>query len=469
MVKSRTTLGLILLALAGIAVWIAQAVSEDGLVGQLGWWAAAAVLAWKALAAFTGRIKSSEPDSQPTPPTRPDVPLTATDSPRPQDSPGTPSSATAAPDQKPLDADTGPPTARTDDLNVVHEVGNAMTGATLFMARVVVVLILCILVPVILIAFVAGMVSLFQGEVLQAIPPLLFAGWLGWYCWGPLRGHWNGEEDDEESQTDGNETERSGGFVAASAPPMTLPEEFLLLCHDRYGNVHAYDRTVAGCAAAELGELALRHRLRVVPNRKIKLFGFESYASSGKIRMLDLTPTGLAWADDLLEELGRLSAPRGRTDSDPDQAESPRRLIRLHKWLRLRGDQAFFLHRDAMIENSLLFPGAGSAEEDEEFHYPDSGVRNLLIDRLQAVNSEKVPMDERSLLLLDLVGDVGLEDELGLTLTIRQRLDHARGIGRVAAIPEDMRDTSTLLSGTIFARTLGKTAVGGDDGGDGGE
>lgn len=466
--RFRISLGLVLLALAGLAAWAAREPGEDGLIAWLALWAAAVLLAWKALAAFMGRIKPSRTDPSP----QSDMPRTPTAPPRPQDDSPDVLSSTVSPDRERSGTGTPPPAERIGYREVMQEAGNVIKTTTVFTARVVVVLILCLLVPIALIIFFVGMASLLRGDVLQAAPPLLAAGFLGWYCWGPLRGHWNGDDDEEpqtddavEQQTNRAETAPPGGAVAVSAPRMSLPEEFLLLSYTRHGNIHDHARSVAGCAAAELGELALRRRIRVAPRHKINLFGLQCYISSGKIHVLDLTPTGLAWADDLLAELGRLATPKDRTTSAP----APSRPIALHKWLRRRDDRAFLLHREAMIERNLLYR-PGSPSEDEERHYPDIAVRNLLIDRLQAVTSGKAPMDEHTLFLLDLVGEAGLNDQLGLTLSIRQRLDYARGVGAVAAVPEDMRDTSTLLSGSIFTRTLGRTSPGGDgDPGDGGE
>lgn len=53
------------------------------------------------------------------------------------------------------------------------------------------------------------------------------------------------------------------------------------------------------------------------------------------------------------------------------------------------------------------------------------------------------------LFLSDLVDDAGLARELGLRLSWQQRKDHARGVGAVSALAEDLRDTSTVLSGAI--------------------
>lgn len=482
--KFRISFGLVLLGLAGVVVLSALDVGDDGLIAWLALWATAASLAWKGFRAFLGRIEPQQTQTapQPAPPAQPGVPLTPTDSSWSQDSPEALPSPVISPDNRSLDTDTPPPAVRTGYREVIRAVGEAIKGTALFASRVTVVLVLLLLVPMTLGLFIGGIVLLCKGNVPKAGLAFLAAGWLGWYCCGPLRELWNGDGD-ENPQTSRDETgagaEVEGGYegrdgavsdstVPMSAPPqLSLPEEFLLLSYHRYGDVHDREQTAVGCAAAELGELALRRRLRVTP-RKSKVFGFEFYSLSGKIQVLDLAPTGLAWADDLLAELERLAASRRRhTASGVAPTGSQRKPIRLHKWLRLRGHDALLLHTKALTERSVLFHSPGFRPGDEERHYPDVAVRNALISRLWAVTNERVPMDEHMLLLLELVGSARLNQDLGLTLSMRQRLDRARGIGAVAALPEDMRDTSTVLSMSIPSRNRGGVG-GGSGGGDGG-
>ncbi|GGK78361.1 hypothetical protein Sme01_23010 [Sphaerisporangium melleum] len=487
--KFRISLGLVLLALAGIVVWIAWEPSANALIAWLALWPAAAVLVWKAFAAFAGRITPSRTAPQSPLPTRPGMPQTPTNPPWSPGSPDALSSPIVSPDQKPLDTGTPPPAVRTDYLDVMQEAGKAAKSALIVMARVMVVLVLCIFVPGILIVFFVGMSSLFQGKIPEAASAFLVVGWLGWYCWGPLRDFWNAGGDAETRtdkhetapsgrtvavstpRTDGRETASSSRTAAVDAPRMSLPEEFLLLSHGRHGNVHDHDRSVVGCAAAELGELALRRRLRLAPHWMINFWGITCFFTTAEIHVLDLTPTGIGWADDLLTELGRLSAPEGHPASDPTRTASPSRPILLQRWLRLRGDRAFLLHREAMIERGLLFYSPGFRPEHEERHYPDAALRTMLIDWLRAVNSAEVPADEQSLLLRDLVDGAGLNKELGLNRSIRQLRDQIRRTGTVAAVPKDMENTSDLLTLSFPRRMpVGTNAdAGNDDGDDGGE
>ncbi|MEU8397943.1 GPP34 family phosphoprotein [Nonomuraea sp. NPDC048892] len=395
---------------AGVIVLSAWQPGDDGLIAWIALWAAAAYLGWKGLRAFAGR------------------------SVRP---------ARAGP----VEPDAAPP-------SVLVEVGETVKGAGLFMARVVVVLVLLLLIPTTLGAFVKGVMSLFDGDLLTAGFAFLAAGWLGWYAWGPLRELWKG---DESSTTGEDRAAVDSGPVGGArpvpegtvlAPPrLSLPEAFLLLSY-RYGDVHDRHQSAVACAAAELGELALRRRLRVVPRKKIRVFGFECYLSPSKIHLLDATPTGLAWADELLAELETAARQRGGTATD-----SRREPISLRQWLKRRGDRALLLHRDALTGGGVLFHSPGSGPDQEERHHPDPGVRDALASRLRAATEERVPMDGHLLLLSDLVEEAGLNGELGLTMTMRQRLDRARGIGAVAALPEEVRDTSAVLSMSVPSRS----------------
>jgi len=86
-------------------------------------------------------------------------------------------------------------------------------------------------------------------------------------------------------------------------------------------------------------------------------------------------------------------------------------------------------------------------------------------------------MDERMLFLSDLVEGAGLSQNLGVSLTIFQRINRTRGVGMAAAVPEYLRTSSTMLSVSIepfdtskyYDRRRGGGVGGGDSGGEGGE
>ncbi|MFI7099759.1 GPP34 family phosphoprotein [Streptomyces sp. NPDC050161] len=223
---------------------------------------------------------------------------------------------------------------------------------------------------------------------------------------------------------------------------LSLPEAFLLLAHPDSGRVSDARRTAAGCAAAELGELALRGRL-VVRSRKSKKFGFDVYHGRGRIELVDAGGAGSgdpAWAGEVLAELARRSA----AGPKPPAAD---------RWLRARGGAALALHRGALTDRRMLRHEPGVLLRRERRH-PDFVVRNTLINELRAAYGGRSPLTTQLLFLGDLVEGAGLSGELRLALTWRQRLDHGRGTA-VAHLPEELRDTSRALGFAIPARNDG--------------
>ena len=65
------------------------------------------------------------------------------------------------------------------------------------------------------------------------------------------------------------------------------------------------------------------------------------------------------------------------------------------------------------------------------------------------------------LFLCDLLDGAGLTKDFGLTLTRPQRLERARGTGAAGALPETLRDTSTVLGFSLPGRE-GRTITIGD-------
>lgn len=216
---------------------------------------------------------------------------------------------------------------------------------------------------------------------------------------------------------------------------LSLPEEFVLLSHLSNGKVHGSARAVIGCAAAELGELALRGKL-LVRSRKSKWFGYDVLRlHSVEIELLDTGSTGLAWADTLLTELHQHSS------------ASERGRVRLHWWFR-RHHQAFSLHRAALAERGVLRPrhdGHPGLVRTRQRLYPHQELRDALIAEVRAVINGRSRIDEHMMFLCDLVETVRLSRDLGAEMSLRQRLDRARGVGAAEPLPEELRDTSSAL------------------------
>ncbi|MFC9940164.1 GOLPH3/VPS74 family protein [Nocardiopsis alba] len=241
--------------------------------------------------------------------------------------------------------------------------------------------------------------------------------------------------------------------MSSAQPRPSLPEEFLLLSHHPHGRLDDPDLTALGCALAELGELVLRRDLWLA-TKKTRLFGLDVYSLSGRIHLQSSAPTGLAWADEILSEVGAMTVSRGGP-------------IRLDAWIRHRDSRALSLHEEALIGRGLLRPSRIRGH-----HVPDPAVCDTLVIWLQAIAEERASMDERMLFLFDLVTGARLGEHLGVTLKTRQRFDRARGIGAVAGLSEDMRDASTVLSEklTLYrTRSRGGNGDGGDGGDGGGE
>lgn len=249
-------------------------------------------------------------------------------------------------------------------------------------------------------------------------------------------------------------------FGPAALQRLSLPEEFTLLSYGENGRVPNPAQTAAGCAAAELGELALRRRLLVRP-RKTRKLGVEIYQLRGEIELTPSTPgtpnapstanmpgTGLTWADDVLSALWARTA-----------TLAPRPLT-VTRWLRERGRAALGLHTGALIERGALRHRPGTLLTRTR-HHPDPTLRTALLNGVRAVRAEQVPLDEHLLFLCDLLDGAGLTKDFGLTLTRPQRLERARGIGAAAALPETLRDTSTVLGFSLPARQ-GRTITLGD-------
>ncbi|WP_234444500.1 GPP34 family phosphoprotein [Streptomyces sp. NRRL F-525] len=237
-------------------------------------------------------------------------------------------------------------------------------------------------------------------------------------------------------------------FGPAALQRLSLPEEFALLSYGENGRVPNSGQTAAGCAAAELGELALRRRLLVRP-RKTRKLGVEIYQLRGEIELSPNTArTGLAWADDLLSALGARAA-----------GLAPRPLT-VTRWLRERGREALAFHTDALTERGVLRHRPGTLLTRTR-HHPDPVLRTALLNGVRAVRAEQVPLDEHMLFLCDLLDGAGLTKDFGLTLTRPQRLERARGIGAAGALPETLRDTSTVLGFSLPGRE-GRTITIGD-------
>ncbi|MFH9728876.1 GPP34 family phosphoprotein [Streptomyces sp. NPDC017260] len=210
---------------------------------------------------------------------------------------------------------------------------------------------------------------------------------------------------------------------------MTLPEEFVLLAHSPSGKVRGSAQASFGCAAAELGELALRRKVLLRP-RVSRTFGIETYGCPRGIDLLGTGRTGLAWADALLAELEVCT-------SEPEP-------VTLRQWLRRRGGAAPAPHREALTERGHLLHKPSRLPGRDRYH-PCTATRAALVDEIRGGCSGRRGLDAHLLLLCDLAEAAGTGRSLSLRLTWRQWLDWSRRTGVLESVPEDLRDTSELF------------------------
>lgn len=223
----------------------------------------------------------------------------------------------------------------------------------------------------------------------------------------------------------------------------------MLLSHLPWGKVHGSTRAVVGCAAAELGELALRGRL-LVRTRKYDVFGLEAHRMHGVgIELLDTAPTGLPWADATLAELAEQHeqlAHRGPRRFSLAEREGHLGLLR---WLR-RHHQGFALHRTALTERGVLHRRSGGLRFlTGARHLPDQALREGLAAEVRATAAGRGQLDAHALFLMDLVESVGLYKPLGISRSLRQRLDRGRSAGAAEFVPEELRDSSSALISVV--------------------
>ncbi|MFF4416586.1 hypothetical protein ACFYY8_29025 [Streptosporangium sp. NPDC001559] len=183
MQKERVYIGLALFGLAGVCALAGWFWWLD-LFGKLVLWFGAASFTWKGFQALLGKTGSPQAraTARPAPPNLPGSTLQApANPPSPQGPPGNPAPLSVSPDSL---------SARTDHGEVWEAVKSATNGTVRGMRRFWVVLGLLLLVPITLGLTIGGIVTLLSGDVPTAGLMCAAAGFLVWYCCGPLRRFW---------------------------------------------------------------------------------------------------------------------------------------------------------------------------------------------------------------------------------------------------------------------------------------
>jgi hypothetical protein len=225
-----------------------------------------------------------------------------------------------------------------------------------------------------------------------------------------------------------------------SAPrALTLPEEIALLLHKPNGTIYASRNPGTTTVAAEIGELALRHRVDI---------------QKSKMHLLDASPSGVAWIDELVAALRKKSGPK----------EKP---VALSSWLKSRLS-ALKTHRVALVEYGLLH------HQRQKFlglfpdhrYIPDAIVRDSIISEIGQVARVERPIDNRLALLSGLVHSSGLVSVLGFEKPERSMLKSiAKGEGLSGAVDEVIAATSVAMSASIVAASSAGDGGGGGGGG----
>ncbi|RCG26727.1 hypothetical protein DTL70_06660 [Streptomyces diacarni] len=219
--------------------------------------------------------------------------------------------------------------------------------------------------------------------------------------------------------------------------PLSLPEEFALLSHLPSGKVHGKLRAVAGCAAAELGELALRRRVLVRPRETTVLGVRAQITHRAGLELLDISPTGLPWADEVLAELSRFPVSREGW-------------INIRQWLRERRRHAFGVHTAVLMERGVLRQRSGVLGGKR--CVPDEGVRGAVVAQLRAIGSGQRAVDAHGLFLCDLIRAVGLHRTLRVPMGLRTTPYRSRGAGSAESVPEELRCASSALVALVPSR-----------------
>ncbi|MDR7302136.1 GOLPH3/VPS74 family protein [Haloactinomyces albus] len=225
-----------------------------------------------------------------------------------------------------------------------------------------------------------------------------------------------------------------------------LPGEVVLLLHKRNGSHHLNANPSVTTAAAEIGELALQHRVMAERTKWKRV----------KLHILDPRPSGVSWTDSLLEHLVTKSGPQGKP-------------LELSSWLSRR-TSAFKEHRRRLTGHGLLtrheHKFLGFIPHDR--HVPDNLVRDSLISELRQVLRVERPIDNRLALLIALVHASNLVHAFGFDRTERRMAKSiAKGEHLGGAVEAAIAEAGAAIAAGAAAAGAGGGG-GGDGGGDGG-
>ncbi|MGP4018654.1 GOLPH3/VPS74 family protein [Saccharopolyspora sp. 5N708] len=191
---------------------------------------------------------------------------------------------------------------------------------------------------------------------------------------------------------------------------LSLSEQFVLLAHKPAGG-SVFSGDYAG--AAELGDFVLWRRVEV---------------AGGRVRILDVRPTGLAWFDGGLAMLRSLAG-AGNKPVPAHKYVLARSPIRAGNASALATHRASLMHRD--YARCVRKRALGVIPRKR--YYPNPDAWNALLGELRAFARNELGPDNRLVLLATLVYATGLTQSLPLTDLERaqlKRISESTDLGR---------------------------------------
>lgn len=226
----------------------------------------------------------------------------------------------------------------------------------------------------------------------------------------------------------------AGGTLARMSvfeepPPVTLPDEFVLLLHRADGG-HRAGQADLLTSVAELGELALRDRVEV--------------AARTKLTVLDPRATGIGWADELLGRLVRKAGPKNK----PVELTGvlPHRIGRFREHRALLAEQGVLRHRRRRLLGFI----------PDDLYFPVEPVRAALVAEVRDAARLRRPLDGRLAVLCALVRAAGLGPALGCDADELAVLESVwRGDGLGEAVRRPLAAVSAVTAVTVSAAAAG--------------